>query len=113
MNNESIVTITDGWSFESRAPPETAKGIFVTFFAEDFLLQLVFLLLVICLLLRLEPPELVRERKISEDQGELFYLSLIQKLRVGDGAGSAFDVGFQTMQHGVDLANCVITPIHL
>src|SRR5689334_15954948 len=33
-------------------------------------------------------------------------------LRIGDGAGSAFDVGLKPVQHGVDLADGEVAPIH-
>lgn len=40
-------------------------------------------------------------------------LSVLQKLRISDGAGSAFDVSLQTMKDRIDFADGEVSPIHL
>ena len=114
VQDEGVVAIAGGRRLERRAAPEAAERVLVALLAEDLLLELVLLLLVVRLLLRLQPPELVREREIGEHQRELAApCRRVQELRVGDRAGAGLDVGLQAVQHRVDLADGGVAPVHL
>ena len=113
MEDEGIVAVARWRAMEPRATPEAAVGVFVALFYEDFLLEPVLFPLIIRLLFGFQPPEVIREREIGQHEGELFDLPVVEKLRVGDGAGATFDVGLQTVQDRVDLADGEVAPVHL
>ena len=71
VQDKGVVTVAGRRSAEGGAATEAAVGVFVAFLAEDLFLEFLLLLLVVRLLLRLQPPELVGEREIGEDQREL------------------------------------------
>src|SRR5208337_2252344 len=77
------------------------------------LLELVLLLFVIRLLLWFEPPELIGERKIRKDERELLDVTVFEELRVSNRAGTSLDVGFKPVEHGIDLADGGVSPVHL
>jgi hypothetical protein len=61
----------------------------------------------------LQPPELIRERKIGENERELLDVPVFfEKLRICDGAGARLYLGFETVQHRVDLADGGVAPVH-
>src|SRR5262245_49649084 len=63
VQDEGVIAVAGRWCLEARTAAEAAEGILVPFFDEDLLLELVLLFLVVRLLLRFEPPELVRKRE--------------------------------------------------
>src|SRR5437867_3527906 len=68
VEDERIIAVPGRGRRESGTAAEAAERVLEALLAEDLLLQLVLLLLVVGLLLRLQPPELVGEREIREDQ---------------------------------------------
>lgn len=67
VQDEGVVAVAGRGRLEAGAAAEAAEWVLEPLLAEDLLLELVFLLLVVGLLLRLQPPELIGERKIGED----------------------------------------------
>src|SRR5712691_1216159 len=59
MEDEGVIPIARGRAMKARASPEAAIRVFVAILPEDFLLEIVLLLLVIRLLFGLEPPEII------------------------------------------------------
>ena len=112
MEDERVVAVAGRGRLEAGAAAEAAERVLEALLAEDLLLELV-LLLVVRLLLRLQPPELVGEREIGEHQRELPHPPVFEELRVGDRARAGLDVGFEAVQHGVDLADRGVAPVHL
>jgi hypothetical protein len=94
VQNKRIVPVAGGRCLKSRTAAEAAERVFVPFLAKDLLFELVVLFFVVRLLLRLEPPELVREGKIGENERELLDVPIFEKLWVRDRACARLDVGF-------------------
>lgn len=113
MQDESIITITCGRGLEGSTAPEAAIGVLEAFLAKDFLLQLVLFLFVVRVLLGFEPPELVGKREVSQYQREFAHLTLvIFESGVSDSGNAGLNVGLKSVQHGVDLADGGVTPVH-
>jgi hypothetical protein len=74
VQDEGIVTVAGRRRLETSTAAEAPERVLVAFLAEDLLLELVPLLLVVGLLLWLQPPEFVGERKIGEHERELFHV---------------------------------------
>ena len=113
VQDEGVVAVAGGRRLEAGAAAEAAERVLEALLAEDLLLELVLLLLVVRLLLRLQPPELVGEREIGEHERELLHPPVFEELRVGDRARAGLDVGLEAVQHGVDLADGGVAPVHL
>ncbi len=112
VQDECIVPITGRRRLETGAAAEAAIRVFISLLAKDHHLEFGLLCFVIGLLFRFEPPEVVGERKIGEDERELHHLAVVEELRVGDCAVAGPDVGCEAMENGVNLANCRIAPVH-
>ena len=113
VKDERVVPEFGRWRLEAGVATKTTERVFVPLPAEGFLLEPFLSCLVVGLLFRLQPPVIVREREIGEHQREPAHLSVFEKLRVGDGAVTGPDVGFEAVEHRVDLADGGVAPVHL
>jgi hypothetical protein len=68
VEDERVVAVAGRGRLEAGAAAEPAERVLEALLAEGLLLELILLLLVVGLLLRLQPPELVGEREVGEDQ---------------------------------------------
>ena len=112
VEDERVVPVAGRRRMEAGAAAETTERVLVALLAEDLLLEPGLPGLVVGLLLRLHPPVVVRERKIGEHQREPAHLAIFEEQRVGDGAIAGPDVGFEAVEHGIDLADGGVAPVH-
>src|SRR5437870_5513473 len=98
MKDEGVITVTRSRRAERCAATKAAIVVFVPCLTEDLLFKFVLFLFVVCLLLRFQPPELIREREICEDQREFVYRAIRLERRVRDRATPGFDLRLQSME---------------
>src|SRR4030095_16044697 len=109
---EGVITVSGRRRAERCAATKPTVVVVVPCLTEDLLLEFVLFLFVVRLFLRFQPPELIRERKIGEDEREFVYCAIGLERRVRDRAAPGFDLRLKAVEDGVNLSDRGVTPIH-
>src|SRR5437870_826299 len=110
MKDEGVITVTGRRRAERCAATKAAVVGFVPCLTENLLLEFVLFLFVVCLLLGFQPPELIREREICEDEGEFVYRAIGFESRVRDRATPSFDLCLQSVENRVNFSDGRVAP---